>query len=72
MLIPEVDAQERPHKQERQASGRFAYGDLVLAIAGGTDALELVSGRTAMLEKFERYPLTFGPTPIEKLDRLSA
>jgi 1-aminocyclopropane-1-carboxylate deaminase len=25
-----------------------------------------------MLEKFARYPLTFGPTPIEKLDRLSA
>ena len=25
-----------------------------------------------MLEKFERYPLTFGPTPIEKLDRLTA
>lgn len=25
-----------------------------------------------MLEKFERYPLTFGPTPIEKLGRLSA
>lgn len=24
------------------------------------------------LEKFERYPLTFGPTPIEKLPRLSA
>ncbi|CAN7554796.1 1-aminocyclopropane-1-carboxylate deaminase [Ensifer sp. T173] len=24
-----------------------------------------------MLEKFERYPLTFGPTQIEKLDRLS-
>src|ERR1041385_2870558 len=24
-----------------------------------------------MLEKFERYPLTFGPTPIEKLGRLS-
>jgi len=24
-----------------------------------------------LLEKFERYPLTFGPTPIEKLDRLS-
>ena len=24
-----------------------------------------------MLEKFERYPLTFGSTPIEKLDRLS-
>jgi 1-aminocyclopropane-1-carboxylate deaminase len=23
-----------------------------------------------MLEKFPRYPLTFGPTPIEKLDRL--
>ncbi|RWK88483.1 MAG: 1-aminocyclopropane-1-carboxylate deaminase [Mesorhizobium sp.] len=23
-----------------------------------------------MLEKFERYPLTFGPTPIERLDRL--
>src|SRR5260370_42271813 len=23
-----------------------------------------------MLEKFERYPLTFGPTHIEKLDRL--
>lgn len=25
-----------------------------------------------MLQKFERYPLTFGPTPIEKLGRLSA
>jgi 1-aminocyclopropane-1-carboxylate deaminase len=25
-----------------------------------------------MLEKFARYPLTFGPTPIEKLHRLSA
>lgn len=24
-----------------------------------------------MLEKFDRYPLTFGPTPIEKLERLS-
>jgi 1-aminocyclopropane-1-carboxylate deaminase len=24
-----------------------------------------------MLDKFERYPLTFGPTPIEKLARLS-
>ncbi len=25
-----------------------------------------------MLDDFERYPLTFGPTPIEKLERLSA
>src|SRR5271168_4904701 len=25
-----------------------------------------------MLEKFARYPLTFGPTPIEKLERLGA
>lgn len=25
-----------------------------------------------MLAKFDRYPLTFGPTPIEKLSRLSA
>ncbi len=25
-----------------------------------------------MLDKFDRYPLTFGPTPIEKLSRLSA
>jgi 1-aminocyclopropane-1-carboxylate deaminase len=25
-----------------------------------------------MLENFERYPLTFGPTPIEKMERLSA
>jgi 1-aminocyclopropane-1-carboxylate deaminase len=25
-----------------------------------------------MLKKFARYPLTFGPTPIEKLERLSA
>src|SRR6202020_2498762 len=24
-----------------------------------------------MLEKFQRYPLTFGPTHIEKLERLS-
>ena len=30
-------------------------------------------GKTGMtmLEKFERYPLTFGPTHIEKLERLS-
>src|SRR6266568_6013996 len=27
---------------------------------------------THMLEKFARYPLTFGPTHIEKLERLSA
>jgi 1-aminocyclopropane-1-carboxylate deaminase/D-cysteine desulfhydrase-like pyridoxal-dependent ACC family enzyme len=26
---------------------------------------------STVLEKFERYPLTFGPTPIEKLSRLS-
>lgn len=26
----------------------------------------------SLLEKFERYPLTFGPTPIEPLPRLSA
>jgi hypothetical protein len=26
---------------------------------------------TTMLKKFERYPLTFGPTHIEKLERLS-
>jgi 1-aminocyclopropane-1-carboxylate deaminase len=25
-----------------------------------------------MLEKFQRYPLTFGPTPIERPSRLSA
>ena len=25
-----------------------------------------------MLDEFERYPLTFGPSPIERLDRLSA
>ena len=25
-----------------------------------------------MLSQFERYPLTFGPTPIERLSRLSA
>jgi 1-aminocyclopropane-1-carboxylate deaminase len=24
-----------------------------------------------MLQKFQRYPLTFGPTPIERLSRLS-
>jgi 1-aminocyclopropane-1-carboxylate deaminase len=29
------------------------------------------TGDKAMLEKFERYPLTFGPTPIEKLPRLT-
>jgi len=27
---------------------------------------------TPMLQKFARYPLTFGPTPIERLERLSA
>ena len=26
----------------------------------------------SLLQKFERYPLTFGPTPIEHLPRLSA
>ena len=26
----------------------------------------------SLLERFERYPLTFGPTPIEHLQRLSA
>lgn len=26
----------------------------------------------SMLDKFPRYPLTFGPTPIEKLERLTA
>src|SRR6185436_9332020 len=26
---------------------------------------------TTMLQKFERYPLTFGPTHIEKLERLT-
>src|SRR4029450_3789949 len=26
---------------------------------------------TTMLQKFERYPLTFGPTHIEKMERLS-
>jgi len=26
----------------------------------------------SLLAKFERYPLTFGPTPIEHLPRLSA
>ena len=25
----------------------------------------------SLLDDFERYPLTFGPTPLEKLDRLS-
>src|SRR6202522_1234514 len=28
-------------------------------------------GETVVLERFERYPLTFGPTPIERLQRLS-
>jgi 1-aminocyclopropane-1-carboxylate deaminase len=31
-----------------------------------------LEGGAAMLERFERYPLMFGPTPIEKLRRLSA
>src|SRR5882724_4323011 len=31
----------------------------------------MTTGRQPMLEKFERYPLTFGPTPIEKLPRLT-
>jgi 1-aminocyclopropane-1-carboxylate deaminase len=35
-------------------------------------AVDLRGGEPAMLERFERYPLTFGPTPIEKLGRLSA
>src|SRR6202161_933780 len=30
------------------------------------------AGVSVMLSKFERYPLTFGPTPIEKLSRLTA
>jgi 1-aminocyclopropane-1-carboxylate deaminase len=35
------------------------------------DFQQQATGR-AMLEKFNRYPLTFGPTPIERLSRLSA
>jgi 1-aminocyclopropane-1-carboxylate deaminase len=35
-------------------------------------AILVLKDRTPMLSKFERYPLTFGPTPIEKLARLSA
>jgi 1-aminocyclopropane-1-carboxylate deaminase len=30
-----------------------------------------INGNATMLEKFERYPLTFGPTHIEKLERLT-
>jgi 1-aminocyclopropane-1-carboxylate deaminase len=33
--------------------------------------LSEASGAPLMLQNFERYPLTFGPTPIEKLERLS-
>ncbi len=32
----------------------------------------MIQGLARVLEKFERYPLTFGPTPIEELRRLSA
>src|SRR5271166_1277972 len=35
-------------------------------------AVVIMGKRTAMLAKFERYKLTFGPTPIEKLSRLTA
>ncbi len=31
---------------------------------------QAINEDASMLEKFARYPLTFGPTPIEKLDRL--
>src|SRR5258707_11296019 len=32
-----------------------------------------INGKASrVLEKFERYPLTFGPTHIEKLERLGA
>jgi 1-aminocyclopropane-1-carboxylate deaminase len=34
-------------------------------------AIGPIRGNQIMLEKFERYPLTFGPTYIEKLSRLS-
>jgi len=33
--------------------------------------MDTESGITMNLEKFERYPLTFGPTPIEHLPRLT-
>src|SRR5205814_6720733 len=38
------------------------------------DSILLVqrNGATLMLSNFERYPLTFGPTPIERLSRLTA
>ncbi len=32
----------------------------------------MLTGVAVVLEKFDRYPLTFGPTPVEKLARLSA
>jgi 1-aminocyclopropane-1-carboxylate deaminase len=34
--------------------------------------IETMKDAPKMLSKFERYPLTFGPTPIEKLPRLTA
>jgi 1-aminocyclopropane-1-carboxylate deaminase len=40
-------------------------------IFASLDALSIFRG-LALLEKFARYPLTFGPTPIEKLSRLTA
>jgi 1-aminocyclopropane-1-carboxylate deaminase len=36
------------------------------------DLFDLKAKGPDMLENFERYPLTFGPTPIEKMERLSA
>ena len=37
---------------------------------GAAAGIRTINGNS-MLEKFARYPLTFGPTHIEKLDRLS-
>jgi 1-aminocyclopropane-1-carboxylate deaminase/D-cysteine desulfhydrase-like pyridoxal-dependent ACC family enzyme len=42
------------------------------AVGDEVPAVRYPNGVPVMLEKFERYPLTFGPTPIERLERLSA
>src|SRR5882724_9484927 len=54
-----------------------AFATLVQLRAGALQNRQIMRPKimrepAAMLSKFERYKLTFGPTPIEKLSRLTA
>jgi 1-aminocyclopropane-1-carboxylate deaminase len=59
--IIRVHARDAPRRAGSQLSNHASF-----------DCDSPAKALNGMLEKFQRYPLTFSPTPIEKLSRLSA